>query len=202
MTARSPHPLPESLYPAEPEENFVSFEILWQTLASGVLIGLIYALVAIGLTLIFGVMDSVNFAHGEFLTLGMYASFWMFALYALDPILTLPLTALMLFAVGVMVYRLVIRKITTAPMLSQIFTTFGLMILFRRIAQYFWKPDLRTVDHSIVSVHVMLGTIQLGLLGAAGRTELAQGAGHRRPWLCDPDRTHCARRQRPRPAQE
>lgn len=141
----------------------MSFEILLQTLASGVLIGLIYALVAIGLTLIFGVMDIVNFAHGEFLMFGMYASFWMFALYALDPIFTLPLTALMLFAVGVMVYKLVISKITNAPMLSQIFTTFGLMILFRGIAQYFWKPDYRTVDHSIVSGHVTLAGIQIGL---------------------------------------
>ena len=58
-------------------------ELLLQTLASGVLIGLIYALVAIGLTMIFGVMDVVNFAHGEFLMLGMYSSFWLFSLYAL-----------------------------------------------------------------------------------------------------------------------
>ena len=58
-------------------------EILLQTLASGVLIGLIYALVAIGLTMIFGVMDIVNFAHGEFLMLGMYSAFWLFSLYAL-----------------------------------------------------------------------------------------------------------------------
>ena len=62
----------------------VSFEILLQTLLSGVLIGLIYALVAVGLTIIFGVMDIVNFAHGEFLMLGMYTSFWGFALWALD----------------------------------------------------------------------------------------------------------------------
>ena len=58
----------------------MTFDILLQTLASGVLIGLIYALVAIGLTMIFGVMDIVNFAHGEFLMIGMYSSFWMFAL--------------------------------------------------------------------------------------------------------------------------
>ena len=75
-------------------------EILLQTLASGVLIGLIYALVAIGLTIIFGVMDVVNFSHGEFLMIGMYASFWLYALFALDPMLTLPLTAMMLFVFG------------------------------------------------------------------------------------------------------
>src|SRR3954469_5780764 len=103
-------------------------EIIIQTLASGLLIGLIYALVAIGLTMIFGVMDIVNFSHGEFLMFGMYSSFWLYSLYALDPMFTLPLTALLLFALGVMVYKLVISKITNAPMLSQIFATFGLMI--------------------------------------------------------------------------
>ena len=90
-------------------------EILLQTLASGVLIGLIYALVAIGLTMIFGVMDIVNFAHGEFLMLGMYSTFWLFSLYALDPLLTLPLTVMMLFAFGVLLYKLVIVRIINAP---------------------------------------------------------------------------------------
>ncbi|GGC77112.1 branched-chain amino acid ABC transporter permease [Undibacterium terreum] len=140
----------------------MSLEILLQTLLSGVLIGLIYALVAIGLTMIFGVMDIVNFSHGEFLMFGMYASFWMYSLYALDPMFTLPLTALLLFALGVMIYKVVIRKITNSSMLSQIFTTFGLMILFRGIAQFLWKPDFRSVDHSIVSGHVSIGGIQIG----------------------------------------
>lgn len=141
----------------------MSLEIIIQTLASGILIGLIYALVAIGLTLIFGVMDIVNFSHGEFLMFGMYSSFWMYSLFALDPMFTLPLTALFLFALGVILYKLIIRKITNAPMLSQIFTTFGLMMLFRGLAQFFWKPDFRTVDHSIVSGAVQVFGIQVGM---------------------------------------
>ncbi|MDB5840536.1 MAG: amino acid transporter permease [Herminiimonas sp.] len=141
----------------------MSSEIILQTLVSGILIGLIYALVAIGLTMIFGVMDIVNFSHGEFLMFGMYSSFWLYALYALDPIFTLPLTALLLFALGVAVYRLVISKITNAPMLSQIFTTFGLMILFRGIAQFLWKPDFRTVGQSSVSGTISIAGIQIGL---------------------------------------
>ncbi|MGN6703922.1 MAG: branched-chain amino acid ABC transporter permease [Burkholderiaceae bacterium] len=141
----------------------MSLEILLQTLASGLLIGLIYALVAIGLTIIFGVMDIVNFAHGEFLMFGMYSSFWLFSLYALDPMFTLPLTALFLFGLGVMVYKLVIRKIINAPMVSQLFTTFGLMLLFRGIAQFLWKPDFRTIDHSVVNGNVAIAGIQIGL---------------------------------------
>jgi len=146
-------------------------EILLQTLASGMLIGLIYALVAIGLTMIFGVMNIVNFAHGEFMMLGMYSSFWLFALFALDPMLTLPLTVLMLFTFGVLLYRFVIRRITDAPMVSQIFTTFGLMILLRGVAQFLWKPDFRSIENSWVSGTVRLGEIQLG------RPQIVAGIG-------------------------
>ncbi len=146
-------------------------EILLQTLASGVLIGLIYALVAIGLTMIFGVMDIVNFAHGEFLMLGMYSSFWLFALYALDPLITLPLTIIMLFAFGVLLYKLVIVRIINAPMLSQIFTTFGIMILLRGVAQFLWKPDFRSIENSAVAGSVKLLGIQLG------KPQLVAGVG-------------------------
>jgi branched-chain amino acid transport system permease protein len=139
-----------------------STDILLQTLLSGLLIGLIYALVAVGLTIIFGVMDVVNFAHGEFLMLGMYASFWLYALFALDPLVTLPLTTLMLFAFGVLLYRFLVRRIADAPMLSQIFTTFGLMILLRGLAQYFWKPDFRSIPHPIVEGTVTIAGIQVG----------------------------------------
>ena len=141
----------------------MSSEILLQTLLSGVLIGLIYALVAVGLTMIYGVMDIVNFAHGEFLMFGMYSSFWLFSLFALDPLLTLPLSVLMLFALGVAVYQIVIKRITNAPMLSQIFSTFGLMILFRGIAQFLWKPDFRTVENSFASGNFTYGGLYFGI---------------------------------------
>ncbi len=149
----------------------MSAQLLLQTLLSGVLIGLVYALVAVGLTLIFGVMDIVNFAHGEFLMLGMYAAFWGWALWSLDPIVTLPLTALLLFALGALIYRLVIRRIIRAPMLAQIFTTFGLMILLRGIAQYLWKPDFRSVGKTVVAGTVALDGLKFGtpqVVAAAG----------------------------------
>ncbi len=153
-------------------------QLLLQTVLSGLLVGLVYALVAVGLTIIFGVMDIVNFAHGEFLMVGMYASFWGFALWKLDPLFTLPLTALALFALGAAVYRLVIRRITDAPMLSQIFTTFGLMILARGLAQYLWKPDFRSVDRTIVAGKVAFAGLQFGLpqVVAAGGAVATTGA--------------------------
>jgi branched-chain amino acid transport system permease protein len=112
--------------------------------------------------MIFGVMDIVNFAHGEFLMLGMYSAFWLFAWYALDPVLTLPLTILMLFAFGVILYKVVISRIANAPMLSQIFTTFGIMYLLRGVAQFLWKPDYRTIPNSSVSGTVQILGLQLG----------------------------------------
>jgi len=63
----------------------MTLEILLQGLASGLLMGFVYALIAAGLSLIFGLMEIVNFAHGEFLMLGMYTAFWLWALFALDP---------------------------------------------------------------------------------------------------------------------
>ena len=153
-------------------------QILLQTVLSGVLIGLVYALVAVGLTLIFGVMDIVNFAHGEFVMLGMYASFWAWALWRLDPLFTLPFTALALFALGAALYRLVIRRILDAPMLSQIFATFGLMILLRGVAQYLWKPDFRSIETTVVSGNVGVGSLRFGLpaLAAAVGAVLTTGA--------------------------
>ena len=68
-------------------------EMFLQAAISGILMGGVYALIGIGLTMIFGVMDIVNFSHGEFLMLGMYSSFWAFALWGLDPLFTLPFTA-------------------------------------------------------------------------------------------------------------
>lgn len=141
----------------------MSGEILLQTILSGVLIGLIYALVAVGLTMIYGVMDIVNFAHGEFLMFGMYSSFWLFALFGLDPLFTLPLTVALLFALGLAVYQVVIKRIINAPMLSQIFATFGLMILFRGLAQFLWKPDFRTVENSLSSGNVAFAGLHFGL---------------------------------------
>ncbi len=140
----------------------MSTDILLQSLVSGLLIGLVYALVAVGLTIIFGVMDIINFSHGEFLMFGMYSAFWLFAWFKLDPLLTLPLTTILLFMLGVLVYKIVIRKIIDAPILSQIFTTFGLMILFRGLAQFLFKPDFRAVEHSVATGSVTLAGIQFG----------------------------------------
>src|ERR1700738_1377386 len=79
-----------------------------QSLASGLLTGLLYGLIAVGLALIFGLMDVVNFAHGEFLMIAMYARFFLFAFFAIDPLLAAPLVAAALFVFGAVVYLLMV----------------------------------------------------------------------------------------------
>jgi branched-chain amino acid transport system permease protein len=120
-------------------------EIVVQSLVSGLLMGFVYALIAAGLALIFGLMEIVNFAHGEFLMLAMFTAFWAWALWRLDPLLTLPLAAALLFLLGVLVYGTIIQRILGAPMLAQVFATFGLAVFLRSAAQFLWTPDFRLI---------------------------------------------------------
>src|ERR1700755_1328024 len=122
-----------------------------QSLASGLLMGLLYGLIAVGLALIFGLMDVVNFAHGEFLMIAMYVTFFLFAFFAVDPLLAAPLVAASLFVFGAVVYLLIVRFAMRAKAnagMVQIFSTFGLAIVMRGAAQLFFTPDYRSVTHS------------------------------------------------------
>jgi len=129
----------------------VDIDILMQILVSGLLMGLIFALIAVGLTLIWGVMDVLNFAHGEFLMLAMFISFWMFSLWEIDPLWSLPFSVAALFATGLLTYRLIIKKVLNAPGLTALLATFGLSILIKNLAQFFWTPDFRHIQGAILS---------------------------------------------------
>jgi branched-chain amino acid transport system permease protein len=134
-----------------------------QTLASGLLIGFVYALIAVGLTMIFGVMEICNFAHGDYLMLAMYFSFWAFALFGLDPLYSLAPIVVIMFGIGILTYYVLIRPIISAPMLSQIFVTFGLLIFLRGLAQFFWKVDYRMIPETMLSGNVNLAGVYIGI---------------------------------------
>ncbi|MBD3846259.1 branched-chain amino acid transport system permease protein [Bosea sp. OAE752] len=126
-------------------------QALLQVLASGLLMGLIYALIAVGLSLIFGLMDVVNFAHGEFLMTAMYVVFGLFLFTALDPVLFAPVAAAVLFCVGALAYLGIVRFAMRAKAnqgMVQIFATFGLATLLQGAAQYFLTPDYRSIGNS------------------------------------------------------
>lgn len=141
----------------------MTLHIVLQTVASGLLMGSVYALIAAGLSLIFGLMEIVNFAHGEFLMLSMFTAFWFAVLFGIDPMVSLPLNALLLFLLGVVTYKGVISRILKAPMLAQIFATFGLGIFLRGVAQFLWSPDYRMVPNPMVHGRVEVGGIFLGV---------------------------------------
>jgi branched-chain amino acid transport system permease protein len=124
-----------------------------QSLASGLLMGLLYGLLAVGLALIFGLMDVTNFAHGEFLMLAMYLTFFLFMFWAVDPLLSIPLVAAGMFVFGAVIYLIIIRFAMRAKAnigMVQIFATFGLAILMRGLAQFFFTPDYRSIPSSIL----------------------------------------------------
>jgi branched-chain amino acid transport system permease protein len=124
---------------------------------SGILLGGIYALSSIGLTLIFGVMKIVNFAHGEFLMLAMYVSFWLFHYFHLDPYVSMVIVVPLFFVIGLLTYRIFIKKTIGSPILSQIFVTVGLSIIIENLALLFWSADFRTVSIGYLSKPIILG---------------------------------------------
>ena len=142
-------------------------QVIPQLLVSTILLGGIYALIAVGLTLIFGVMRVVNFAHGEFLMLGMYLAFWAFALLHLDPYATLVLALPVVFAAGWASYRLVMRPVIHASHNVQVFTTVGLSIALQNLALVLWTADSHFVRTSYYTVVVRLGPAVLNLAQAA-----------------------------------
>ena len=137
--------------------------VIPQLAVSTLLLGGIYALIAVGLTLIFGVMRVVNFAHGEFLMLAMYLAFWSFALLGLDPYVTLVLSVPVIFVMGWSSYHIVMRPVINASHNVQVFTTVGLSIALQNVALVLWTADAQFVRTSYYSVVVRLGSAAFNL---------------------------------------
>lgn len=133
-----------------------------EALYSGLLNGLLYAAVALGLALIWGISDVINFAHGEFLMLAMYAAYWLFTLGHVDPLLSAPLVAVILAFVGFATYALVIRRLRNAPPTSVILATFGLGLVLRQGASIAFTPNYRNISDTLVSGTLTLTGVHLG----------------------------------------
>lgn len=149
-----------------------------QAAASGLLWGFIYALVSVGLTLIFGVAEIVNFAHGEFLMVAMYLAFLLNSHWSLDPLLALPLCAAGLFVLGVATHRLLMRRLMRTTFFAQIIATFGLLVFLRSLAQVVFGADYHTLKAAWLqsSVRVLGLYLPRGQLVAAGVAVLLTAA--------------------------
>jgi branched-chain amino acid transport system permease protein len=133
-----------------------------EALSAGLFNGLIYAAVAVGLALIWGITDVINFAHGEFLMIGMYAAYWMFTLGHVDPTLSAPLVACLLGFVGFMTYTLIIKRLQKGPAMAVILATFGLGLVLRQLAFIFFSPDYRNLPDTWVSGSITVGNMSMG----------------------------------------
>jgi branched-chain amino acid transport system permease protein len=155
----------------------ISDQLIVQLLLSGLGMGFIFALIAIGLTLIYGVMNVVNFAHGEFLMLAMYASYVAYATWGADPLVTLPFVAAAMFVFGLVIYYLLVRQVMRGTLYAQIFATFGLMVFLQAGAQFVMGADYFAVRESLLSGVVVVGpyTLPMPQLAAVVGASLATG---------------------------
>lgn len=118
--------------------------IVVQLVISGILLGMIYALVSVGLTLIFGVSRIINFAHGDFVMVSMYGTYLLNIKFGIDPYLALLIVAPAMFVFGLLVARLLIKPIVGAPQVAQIFATLGLGLVLQNVALFFFGADFRS----------------------------------------------------------
>ena len=133
--------------------------LLAQAIASGLLIGGLYALISIGLTLIFGVMRIINFAHGDLMMVGMYITYWLFTLFGIDPYISLVVTVPILFLIGAAIQKLLINRVIEAPQGSQLFLTLGVMLIVQNLALFFWKADYRAIRTDYAGLVIRLGEV-------------------------------------------
>jgi branched-chain amino acid transport system permease protein len=119
-----------------------------QDLVNGILAGGILAVVALGFSLVWGIMNIINLAHGAFIMLGAYVTYQLFQSFHLDPFLSLPISFVLLFALGYLIQRFLINWVARAPILTTFLLTFGLSLLIVNIALIVWTGDTRGVTTS------------------------------------------------------
>lgn len=139
-------------------------EIYLQAIVNGLMVGGIYALVGLSLTIIFGVMKIINFCQGELLMLGMYVSFVLYNQFGMDPFLAIPLVAIIMFVFGVILQStLITRSVREDDDSNVLFLTAGLGILFQNVCLMLFKSDYRTAVSAVSQKNVNLGPVTVSL---------------------------------------
>ncbi|MBI4640208.1 MAG: branched-chain amino acid ABC transporter permease [Candidatus Tectomicrobia bacterium] len=135
----------------------MKISLLIQAAINGLLLGGVYSLVAVGLSLIFGVMRVINFAHGEMMVWGMYIAYWWFVLTGWNPYFSLLVSPPLVFLMGYTVQRLLVNRILDVPEEMQVLLLLGVALVLQNSALLFWGPDFRTIQ-----TPYSLSTIWLG----------------------------------------
>jgi branched-chain amino acid transport system permease protein len=133
--------------------------LLLQVIVGGLLLGAIYALFSSGLTLIWGMMNFINFAHGEFVMLGMYVALLTVTYLGGGPVLFSLTAAVTLYGIGIIIYLTLIRHVMKGPMLAQILSTFGLALLLRYAAFWIFSANVVSLPQTTLSGIVDVGGI-------------------------------------------
>jgi branched-chain amino acid transport system permease protein len=141
--------------------SFPGLPLLLQSIVSGILMGGVYSLTAIGLTLIFGVMRIINFAHGSFMMLGMFTTYWLFILLGIHPYLSLLISIPVLFVLGILVERFLIAQVLNAPEYNQLLLTLGISLFIENFALFLWSPNFRTLDIGYLKKAATVGTVMI-----------------------------------------
>ena len=130
-----------------------------QDLVNGILAGGIFAVVALGFSLVWGIMNIINLAHGAFIMLGAYTTYQLVTSFGLDPFVTLPMSFVALFVLGYLIQRLLINWVARAPILTTFLLTFGLSLLIVNLALIVWSPDTRGVHPSYGGANFTIGGV-------------------------------------------
>jgi branched-chain amino acid transport system permease protein len=133
--------------------------LLAQILLNGILLGGLYAVMALGLALVWGVLNIVNLAHGAFIMLGAYLAWHLYTYLGIDPFLGLPITAIVMFAVGYAVQRGLLNLVVRAPMFNTLLITFGLEVVLTYLAQLAFSADFRTINPPYAGNSIPLGPL-------------------------------------------
>jgi branched-chain amino acid transport system permease protein len=134
---------------------------LLDAFAGGLLMGGIYAVIATGLTIIFGILKIVNFAHGEFLMLSMYLSYFACTYLGISPYESIALVVPVMFVVGIVCHLYLIKPVLAAPEHIQFLLTFALLLAFQNGALLFWTGDWRSLSTPLVFEIVKFGGLYL-----------------------------------------
>jgi len=135
-----------------------------QVTANGILLGGLYALMALGLGLVWGVLNIVNLAHGAFIMLGAYAAFYLYTLLQIDPFVALPVCMLALFCLGFLLQRYVLNLIVRAPMFNTLLITFGFDVVLTYLAQIAFSADFRAVNPVYAGANFAVAGVTLPLV--------------------------------------
>ncbi|MCI3952918.1 MAG: amino acid/amide transporter rane protein 1, family [Burkholderiales bacterium] len=136
-------------------------ELLLQVLVSGILLGGLYALMALGLALVWGVLNIVNLSHGALIMLGAYVTYFLFTGAHIDPFAALPITAAVLFVIGYLIQRGILNLVIRGPMFNTLLITFGIEVILTYLAQLWFSADFRAINPDYAGSNHTVGGITI-----------------------------------------